>query len=80
MRIENMTYEQAEKRLNEIVNKLSTASVTLDDMVTLYEEGVALSEHCATLLKGYEARLERVSQNTIIREIAKVIERDSEEI
>ncbi|MBO6061384.1 MAG: exodeoxyribonuclease VII small subunit [Clostridia bacterium] len=63
--IESMKYEQAYARLEQIVESMSGASVPLDELMDLYEEGMALYARCETLLKGYEARLEKVSKSVL---------------
>jgi exodeoxyribonuclease VII small subunit len=45
------------ERLQEIVEKLSRGGLQLDEMMKLYEEGVALSEKCRKALDEYEAKL-----------------------
>ena len=54
-----MTFEEAYAELENIVAQMETGSATLDESLTLYERGMTLSRHCATLLD--EAQL-RVSQ------------------
>lgn len=63
-----MTYEEAFSRLEEISAAMSAASVPLDKLMQLYEEGMGLAAHCEKLLKGYEARLEKVSKQALLRE------------
>ena len=53
----DLSYEQAFSRLEEIVEKMSSASVPLDELVKLYEEGMTLAAHCEKLLNGYDARM-----------------------
>ncbi|MBO4848751.1 MAG: exodeoxyribonuclease VII small subunit [Clostridia bacterium] len=67
--INEMKYEQAYERLEEIVGKMSEASVPLDELMKLYEEGMELAEHCEKLLKSYDARLEKVSAKAVQREM-----------
>lgn len=64
-----LKYEEAYERLEEIVDKMSSASVPLDELMKLYEEGMELAEHCSGLLKSYEARLEKVSEKAMKREL-----------
>ncbi len=66
--VSNMTYEQAAAKLEEIVNRLGSANESLEEMVCLYEQGILLSNHCTRLLNGYEARLEKVSKQSLLRE------------
>ena len=41
--MDNMTFEEAKKKLEEIVNKIKNENCTLDEALNLYEEGVKLS-------------------------------------
>lgn len=41
-----LTYEQAISRLEEIVAKLEDSDISLDDALSLYEEGTALTSFC----------------------------------
>jgi exodeoxyribonuclease VII small subunit len=50
-------YEKDMKRLQEIVEQLSKGGLQLDEMMKLYEEGVALSAKCRKTLDEYEAKL-----------------------
>jgi exodeoxyribonuclease VII small subunit len=50
-------YERDMERLQEIVEKLSRGGLQLDEMMKLYEEGVALSAKCRKALDEYEAKL-----------------------
>ena len=43
--MEKMTFEQAIKRLEEIVNLLENNETSLDDSVELFQEGVQLSQN-----------------------------------
>lgn len=77
-----LKYEDAYAKLEEIVERMSSASVPLDELMRLYEEGMQLAEHCGKLLKGYEARLEKVSQKVIDAEkeaIGEVPDEDDDE-
>ena len=53
-------FEDAMRRLEEIVSALSDGNLPLDDMMKLYEEGRALSRTCLEQLEAYEGRLEAV--------------------
>ena len=55
-----LTFEQAAAKLDAIVNKLSSGSVQLDEMIALFERGTKLSEHCNALLAEYDGRIARV--------------------
>ena len=57
--IDQMTFEQAAAELEKIVAKLNSGSAQLDEMIALYEKGVALSDHCKKLLNDYDGRVLR---------------------
>ncbi len=57
---EEMTYEQAKTRLEEVILKLEDKDLPLDDMVTLWEEGERLANICQERLTSARARLEAV--------------------
>jgi len=57
-----MTYEQAIKRLEEIVSELEKGGKTLDESVKLFEEGAALSEFCNMALKNAEMKITKLTQ------------------
>ncbi len=57
----DITYEKAISRLEEIVKKLESGSLSLEESLKLYEEGAELSLHCHKLLS--EARLKIVKLN-----------------
>lgn len=53
----NLTYEQAIKKLEDIINKLNEGSIPLDDSITLYEEGIKLSEFCMKKLDSAKQKI-----------------------
>lgn len=59
-----MTYEKAIKRLEEIVEKLSEGSATLEESFALFEEGAKLSSFCNDKLNTAEQKFtELVNKN-----------------
>ena len=58
--IQAMTFEQALKQLEEIVQRLEKGQVDLEDSITIYERGTALKAHCEAKLKDAEARIEKI--------------------
>ena len=51
-------FEQSLARLEEIVRKMESANVPLDDAMKLFEEGMQLSRECQKQLEQAEARVE----------------------
>ncbi len=56
---EKPSFEAAAAQLEEIVGKLNSGTAMLDEMIALYEKGVALSDYCRKLLEDYEGRIEK---------------------
>src|SRR5437764_1109795 len=57
----NASFEQSFQRLQEVVQTLSEGNLTLEDALSLFEEGMGLADRCAHMLDEAELRLERVS-------------------
>ena len=54
---ENLTFESATARLEEIVKLLERGNTSLDESLKLYEEGVALVRFCNDALDNAEKRI-----------------------
>ena len=57
------TFERSMKRLEEIVEKLESGSVPLDNAMELYEEGVNISKQCLEKLSQAELKLKKLSKD-----------------
>lgn len=57
---EEQTFEAALARLEEIVAKLETGEVALEEAMTLYEEGVRLSALCQSKLTAAEQKMDEI--------------------
>jgi exodeoxyribonuclease VII small subunit len=57
------TFEDALRRLEEIVQRLEQGDVPLEAAMQLYEEGIGLSRICAGKLKTAELSLKRLSKD-----------------
>jgi len=58
--VDELSYEQAFAELEQIVNRLESETLNLDESLTLYERGQALSAHCAALLESAELRVQKL--------------------
>lgn len=76
--VASLSYEQAFAMLEQTVERMGAAAVPLDELLALYERGMELGAHCEQLLKGYEARLERVSERALLKELDPLEESDDE--
>ena len=59
---EHQSFEEALARLKEIVNELEDESISLEDSIELFEEGIQLSKFCTETLEQAELRIEKVSE------------------
>lgn len=55
-----MSFEEALRALEEIVRKLESGEVPLDETITLYERGEDLRGHCQARLDAAQARIEKI--------------------
>lgn len=55
---ETLTFEEALKRLEEVVQKLEDGDVPLEEAIDLFQEGMALSKRCSQQLDKAEQRIE----------------------
>ena len=55
--LDDISYEVAKSRLDEIVAKLEDKDLALDDMINLWEQGEALAAICEQRLTGARERL-----------------------
>lgn len=58
-----LSFEDAMKRLETIVEELEGGELSLDDSIARYEEGVQLSRKLTTQLDEAEKRIERLVEN-----------------
>ena len=54
---EKMNFEASLKRLEKIANLLENSTISLDESMELFEEGVALSKECSRLLQTAKQKI-----------------------
>jgi exodeoxyribonuclease VII small subunit len=59
---DDLSFEEAYARLEEVLSRLQMGNMTLDDSLAAYEEGMALAAHCQTLLDAAELRVEALER------------------
>lgn len=59
--IKKMTFEQALKALEEIVGKLESGDISLEDSIEVYTRGTYLKRHCEDKLKSAQAKIEKIT-------------------
>lgn len=60
--MEKINYEKSVARLEEIVDKLESGSLSLEEMMKLYEEGTALAAKCAKKLDEAQLKITELSE------------------
>jgi exodeoxyribonuclease VII small subunit len=60
LQIETLDFESALSNLENIVEKLGSGKVNLEEMVDLYEQGVALKGHCSKKLEDAKMKVDNV--------------------
>jgi exodeoxyribonuclease VII small subunit len=55
-----LSFEDALRALEDVVRRLESGDVPLDDSITLYERGEQLRRHCQARLDAASARIERI--------------------
>lgn len=58
--IQEMSFEDALRALEDVVRRLESGDVPLDDAITLYERGEDLRKHCQARLDAAQARIEKI--------------------
>ena len=57
------TFEESLRRLEEIVQKLEQGSLSIDDSLKMYEEGITLSKACMKKLTEAEIKLKKLGKD-----------------
>ena len=57
-----MTFEEAQKELEQIVEKLERGDAELDDAIALWERGEELLRFCLTRLETAEGKIEELAR------------------
>ncbi len=60
--VEKLTYEQAYAELEEIINRMESETLALEDALSLFERGQALVKHCSELLEKAELKVRQVGE------------------
>lgn len=59
--MENMTYEQAVKKLEKAVVRLEKGDLSLEDTVKLYNEATKLSGYCTAMLENAKTKISELN-------------------
>jgi exodeoxyribonuclease VII small subunit len=59
--IDKLSFEQAYSQLEETVHKLEAGNLPLEEVVALYQRGMALAEHCGLQLDKAELSIKALA-------------------
>ena len=59
----DLKFEDCLARLDQIVSQLEAGSLSLEDSLRVFEEGIGLSRHCAKYLADAERRIELLAKD-----------------
>ena len=59
--VDDMSFEQALKELEEVLGQLERGDVALDESISLYERGAALKKRCEQKLKEAEEKVAAIT-------------------
>ncbi len=71
-------FERSLSRLEEVVRKLESPQLSLDEAMKLFEEGVTLSRECQKQLEEAEGRVEILLKKADGKLVAEVFEPEGE--
>lgn len=60
--VDQLSFEEALKKLESVVERLESEEVSLEESIGLYEEGMKLSQYCTDTLEQAKQRIEKVDQ------------------
>jgi exodeoxyribonuclease VII small subunit len=58
--LSGLSFENALRELEDIVQKLESGGVPLEDSIALYERGAALKAHCEAKLKSAQEKIDKI--------------------
>ncbi len=67
--IKKMSFEDAFEKLQKIVDKLDSGNVSLSETVRFFEEAVMLKQHCQSILKSFQLKVEQITSKNNDEEI-----------
>lgn len=56
--IRSLKFEEARAKLEELVEKMESGNMPLEELISAYEKGSQLTAHCRALLDGLQRRVE----------------------
>jgi exodeoxyribonuclease VII small subunit len=61
-KVEDMSFEESFAKLDELVQKLENGGLDLDKSLEVYEQAIALRDHCRKILEQSERRVQKIME------------------
>ena len=72
--MENKSFEEAMKRIEEVVALLSNNELALDDSIKLYQEGIELTSYCYNKLNEVEKQSIKILEENQINKLKEEVD------
>jgi len=59
--IAKLSYEEAIERLEDLIDRIESGDIGLEDSVKAYEQGIALKKHCENIQNRAEQRVREIA-------------------
>ena len=63
MEVSEMSFEQSIDALEALVKRLEDGGIDLDESLRIYEQAVALKDHCRSILEDGERRIRKIMES-----------------
>lgn len=60
--VEEMSFEESIDALESLVKRLEDGGIDLDESLKVYEQAVALRDHCRSILEDGERRIKKIME------------------
>jgi len=78
MKMDKLDFEEALKKLEEVVKELENEEISLEDSMHKFELGIKLSSHCLKKLNEAEQKIEELTRSEDGRLVTKELEIDTD--
>ena len=60
--VKDMSFEESMEALEGLVKRLESGGIDLDESLRIYEQAVALRDHCRSILEDGERRIRKIME------------------
>ncbi len=78
MKIDELNFEEALGKLEEVVKELEDEDISLEDSMQGFEQGIRLSSHCLKKLNEAEQKIEELTRSEDGKLVTKELEIDKD--